>query len=318
LAYLYFLQQFRRTESSVRKIIEGEGLFNADQVLNILGQFSDDTNRLEALKALTNYDNNKAQGLLTKIKDNIDVSHLQKLSVDHYRHMSGLTAIVFLLLAIFAFAYYFFSTSEKTAVPIENFEIFNHDRVVDLSDWKAIKNDKDDRKQSKVIWHDRLKIRRLSKDANEFILRRAVTGLIPPEFSSSTHRISIRNSKDVPLSGPRPIDRLFDVVIDVSNEPVNEWFNFSLDSLYWNVFTNPKDQWVAIPILFKTNSIRFELQSPNRTIKAFQREAYARSDNSGNHLVNEPTAELLEDGRKLIWHIPIVHENWIYKMAWEW
>lgn len=59
LAYLYFLLQNRRTERSVREIVEGEGLFNANQVLEILKEFRDDTQRLKALKHLTNLDAGK-------------------------------------------------------------------------------------------------------------------------------------------------------------------------------------------------------------------------------------------------------------------
>ena len=318
LAYLYFLQQFRHVERSVRQLVEGEGLFNANQVLRILEQFKGDAARLEALKALAHYDTNKAQGILTKIKENVDVTRLQRLSIGHYRYVAAVSAVVFLVLAALALVYSFARVPDVPVAPTASFEVFHHDRVVDLSGWKVVPESEKTQKVSKVAWHDRLKVKRLGRDFNEFVLRRAVTGTIEPEFFSPTHRISVRLSKDVPLSGPRPIDRLFDVVVDVSNEPVNEWFDLAVDAVYWNVFLEPASRWVAIPIQFKTTSIRFELLSPNRPFRAFQREAYARSDQLGNRLVNEPTAQLSEDGTTIVWRVSDVRENWIYKIAWEW
>ncbi len=49
LAYLYFKLQISRAERSIREIVEGEGLFNAELVVEILKQFTDDDARLEIL-----------------------------------------------------------------------------------------------------------------------------------------------------------------------------------------------------------------------------------------------------------------------------
>ena len=198
------------------------------------------------------------------------------------------------------------------------FDVFNHDRVVDLAGWKEISSDQLDIPTSKVLWHDRFKVKRRNSDIKEFVLRRAVTGTIEPEFSSTTHRVTVKSSQERPLTGPRPIDRLYDVLIDVSNEPINEWFDVQLDSVYWNVFLDKKSQWVGIPVLFDTNSIRFELRSPNRPFTAFEREAYDRNESGGNHLVNDPTADRSQDGKVIIWRIANPHKNWIYKISWEW
>jgi hypothetical protein len=198
------------------------------------------------------------------------------------------------------------------------FEVFNHDRVVDLAAWKDISPDQLDIPISKVLWHDRFKIKRRNPNITEFVLRRAVTGNIEPEFSSTTHRVTVKSSKERPLTGPRPIDRLYDVLIDVSNEPINKWFDVQIDSVYWNVFLDKKTQWVGIPVLFDTNNIRFELRSSNKPFTAFEREAYDRRESGGDSLVNDPTAELSQDGKVITWRIANPHKNWIYKINWEW
>jgi hypothetical protein len=55
-----------------------------------------------------------------------------------------------------------------------------------------------------------------------------------------------------------------------------------------------------------------------RAAIAFEREAYDRSDNSGKHLVNDPTAERSAEGKTIIWKIDAPQPNWVYKISWEW
>lgn len=105
LAYLYYLLQDRRAEQSVREIVEGEGLFNANQVLKILKQFKEDAKRLEALKHLTNLDAGKVSAFLEKIKSNVDVNKLQTLSSRHQSNRLGFSALMFLALALAAFLF---------------------------------------------------------------------------------------------------------------------------------------------------------------------------------------------------------------------
>ena len=104
-AYLYFVLQFRRAEYSVQGLLEGEKLFNAEQVVKILAQFKDDAARLAALRTLTKYDASKAAALLSRVKDNIDVKQLTQITSKHYRQVASGFAIFFLLLAALALAY---------------------------------------------------------------------------------------------------------------------------------------------------------------------------------------------------------------------
>lgn len=202
--------------------------------------------------------------------------------------------------------------------PQVGFEIFNQDRVVDLTDWKPMPEDALSVPTSKTVWHDRLKLKRLRDDLKTFTMRRAVTGEIKPEFTSATHRLTVKDASERPLIQWRPIDRLYDVLIDVSNEPVGEWFDVRLDSVYWNVFLTKDSQWIGLPVLFPTHSIRLEVQSQSRTFGSFQRAAYKRTDTPENNLVNEPTAEKSADGHSIVWNIDRPSQNWVYRLAWEW
>ena len=116
MAYLYFLQQTQRIERSVRQIVEGDGL--ADKVLDVLKAFNDDNARLEALKSLTQNDIAKANALLEKIGNDIDINTLNKASTNYYKSISGYSALVFSLFALLALAYYFIKPSHTPVTPI--------------------------------------------------------------------------------------------------------------------------------------------------------------------------------------------------------
>ncbi len=125
MAYLFFQQQVSRAEQSVREIVEGEGLFNASQVLEILKQFSDDTARLEALKALTHHDGAKANNILTKVNANVDIKSLANISHHNYRTASKITASIFSVIAIVGLSYCFYVPSLKqVSTLVEGVELF--------------------------------------------------------------------------------------------------------------------------------------------------------------------------------------------------
>lgn len=104
LAYFYFLYISKDIDRSVKKIVEGEGLFNSDQVLNILKQFNNEELKLKALKEIAKLDSTKAEALLEKIKANIDVNHFNQSSINYYKHISWVAALVFILLAFLGLA----------------------------------------------------------------------------------------------------------------------------------------------------------------------------------------------------------------------
>lgn len=115
VAYLYFTIQVNRAEASVRRSLEGESLFNAEQVLEILSQFSDSDSRLKALKTLTNYDSAKAASLLQKVEGNIDGVQLARTSAKSSQNAAIITAVVFLILTAAALVYTL--VSPKSALP---------------------------------------------------------------------------------------------------------------------------------------------------------------------------------------------------------
>lgn len=106
LAYLLFLFKLRQLERSVRQTLEGEGLFNAQQIVKILEQFKDDhASRLKAIREFANVDRGKAEAILEKVKDNVDVGQLERLSSSKFRWAASALSVFFFAVAVLGFGY---------------------------------------------------------------------------------------------------------------------------------------------------------------------------------------------------------------------
>ena len=103
LACYFFFLQNNQVEQSVRSVIEGEGLFNADQIIKILDQFKDDASRLTALVELTKLDSQKASNLLKKVNATIDVNELHSKKIDLRKYVLLVSSIFFIAIAAVAF-----------------------------------------------------------------------------------------------------------------------------------------------------------------------------------------------------------------------
>jgi len=106
LGYFYFLLAARRTENSIRHIVEGEHILNGGQIVKILGQFTTDPDRLAALKEFTQHDADKAKALLGKLKNNVDLGRLNRDNSADGRRRLAVFAGFFFTLAVFGLAYY--------------------------------------------------------------------------------------------------------------------------------------------------------------------------------------------------------------------
>jgi hypothetical protein len=104
VGYLYFYMQalaLRRSERSVKEIVEGEGLFNSAQVIHILRQFKTEDAKLEALRALLGHDDKTGRRttiLYSKIKEGVDLHALEKTSSKSAETASKISAAVFVFM----------------------------------------------------------------------------------------------------------------------------------------------------------------------------------------------------------------------------
>lgn len=105
IVYVYYTIVIIQAKQSIAGLIEGERLFTAGQVVAILQEFDDDSTRLEALKALTQYDTTKTKVLYGKIKANININALATSLSGHYKVLAGWGTILFFGLAVLTLWY---------------------------------------------------------------------------------------------------------------------------------------------------------------------------------------------------------------------
>lgn len=100
-AYFYYDTVRTEARKSLQSLLENESRFNADQILKILSQFQDDERRLEALKRLTDYDNDRAKILLYKSKEKVDLVAFAKAEDSKKRlHVAAPLMLCFGILGI--------------------------------------------------------------------------------------------------------------------------------------------------------------------------------------------------------------------------
>ena len=199
-----------------------------------------------------------------------------------------------------------------------DFDVYSHQRSLDLRGWKYVTQDRALQEISRAMWQDKLKLRRLRGEVNTFCIRHASTGLPTPEFSSDSHHVTVTETKELPLKGPRLTLRIFDACLDISGEPVADWFSLQLLATYWNAFNNESSAWAAIPAIHPTKTLAFEIWFPaNKPIKRWERREGAR-DTELSEIVTDDAVEVSSDGTHLRWKIDGPRRNWVYKVVWEW
>ena len=198
-----------------------------------------------------------------------------------------------------------------------SFEVYAHDRVVDLAQWKYVPDGERDKKLSRIVFTDRLTVKRLKESHGFFTLRHATTGKIPIDFRSDTHRIDPRETGEQPQGGMGALIRIFDVAFDVRNQPLGQWFDIHLESVYWNAMNDYEKAWTGFPILYKTNRASLEIRFPSgKPIRRWERREGAR-DTTTSDLVND-TAARYSEGRTITWVIENPNRDWVYKVLWQW
>jgi hypothetical protein len=120
LFYSYRVREIERSERSVKEIVEGEGPFDADAVVQILRAFRDDNARLKAIKTIANFGDRSAERIYEKVKGKVDLTRLENDRAAQIRKTSVGAAIFFGLVAAIAIAYPFISEELIPATSAQN------------------------------------------------------------------------------------------------------------------------------------------------------------------------------------------------------
>lgn len=101
LAYLYFLLEFRQAETSVRRLIEDEPFLSSKEIVQVLAQYKDDTERLKALKAITSWGTTRNKDLLQSVREKgVNLNELNRIRAKNLEKRSLLIAAFFFTLAL--------------------------------------------------------------------------------------------------------------------------------------------------------------------------------------------------------------------------
>jgi hypothetical protein len=210
----------------------------------------------------------------------------------------------------------------STALPnvdsSELFDVFSHDRKLDLSRWQYVPPEKSQLKLSPAAWTDRMKVRRRSERATSFCIRHASTGQPTPDFSSPTHDVNVTETTERPINGPQPKLRIFDVCVNVAGEPIDNWFDVQLDVTYWNAFNNVEGAWAGLPLPHGAQNAIFAIQfPPNKAPTIWERREGSR-DTKESQLVTDDSVKGSPNHAYIKWTIQHPQKNWVYKIDWKW
>jgi len=202
--------------------------------------------------------------------------------------------------------------------PMMPFEVFVHDRELNLSSWQFVPPDRAGEKLSAGRWTDRMKVRRHFEKVTSFCIRHASSGQPTPDFMSSTHPLTVTETTERPVGGSKPKLRIFDVCADVSGEPVESWFTVDITATYWNAFNKLDGAWAALPLPHGATTATFTVRFPEtRPPKEWERREGSR-DTDTSDLVTDNSVTVTEDGRRIKWSIRQPRRNWVYKFVWTW
>jgi hypothetical protein len=86
LGALYFRLARQKNESSLTTVLQGEAIAGQAQIVEILKTMTSDEARIQALQALLDYDRERAESLVRKIKRTVDLERFAK-SQGQTRHL---------------------------------------------------------------------------------------------------------------------------------------------------------------------------------------------------------------------------------------
>ncbi len=320
----FFLQQndAKAPDRSLRELVEGERLIDGDTLVAILKEFPTETGRFNALKAILK-DGDKARTILEQAEARTHAVELDRQQGRGRARWLMISAFTFLALAGITLAAAFAAQPTvpvKPPVPLatHDFEVFSYDRKLDLSQWQFVPDGHATEKLSPVLWNDKLKVRRLNARSKSFVIRHATTGIVTPEFSSDTHHVEPHETVEKPQEGKLYKLRIFDVSLDVSGEPVDQWFPLELKAKYWNACNDPEKGWAAIPIVHPTENLVFEIQFPaSKPVETWERRVGPR-DTTTSDLITDDAIWIDPNNQVLRWTVDHPQRNWVYKYVWKW
>ncbi len=318
LAYLFYSYRIREIESSersIRQAVEGEGLFNSDQILQIIKEFKDDKARLAAIKQFAGVHHKSGERIYSKIKSNIDIAHLKTKDQKALQKRSLVLAWFFIILGLLALVSMLVSSS-SSSTPAQPksplFHIQGYTRIYDFSDQIT------DRSQSKTLLLDTISLKRLTPQATYFEIDQDLLSgsSTEPQYTSPTHQILIIRPNEKGSIG----ERHYRVLFDLSNEPLNEWITVQLNSILLGEFLPFLGENAEYKVIYPTDRFQFVFKSPGHIFTRISRSIAPADRFTTLSISNKDDPSFVisrnGDGEDFTWTIEHPRINYRYSIVW--
>lgn len=186
----------------------------------------------------------------------------------------------------------------------------------DLQEWTPTPPQGDPGQFCKVTVDEHQVSRRLSNEA-DYLGRRVGTTGTEPNFTSLTHKVSYQKSDSGRVGGPRMT--IYDVLLDISKEPVNIPFEAHLRTVRYGGFSDPTSEWAAHTIVQPTRTVTIKIRFPaNKPARNFRFSVAGESDRS-NYAPVEPPPDTYEiKDNTITWTVPNPKLSYTYRIDWDW
>lgn len=188
--------------------------------------------------------------------------------------------------------------------------------VFDLTEWTPMPPGGDAGQCCKVTVVENILCRRVDKDAKHLARRAATTGS-GIDFNSGTHPISLQRSQEERMGGPRMAR--YDVLLDISKEPVNAPFRAHLRSVRYGGFRDPDTEWAASTVKQPTRALTIEVRFPfNKPARNFRFSVSAASDGNNYVSLNPPPEQYTITEDAIVWTLKSPKLGHSYRIDWDW
>ncbi len=243
-----------------------------------------------------------------------------------WEHRFGKPLLVLLILFVTAFMVWETLPTDNRAQLLNSvfisrykhdwFKVLDREEIVDMALWIEVPQNMLHQQVSPVKRDIKLRIKKLSGDASCFV-RPILTSGLGPNVVCFTHSYKVKKRRYKAPSRSESLQQ-YDVIIDTSNEDVNEEFDIHLQLITWNGFQDKKDEFAGCLIDHTTVRLELKILFPeNRRPDLIN--AYSYNSHSGiKELMDKNSVDIALDRREVSLTKDHLEPGGGYSIDWTW
>jgi hypothetical protein len=194
--------------------------------------------------------------------------------------------------------------------------------TLDLSGWKSVSEDDVARsiKRSRAVSRNHFVIERLEPEQGVFVHRMGTSSPIEPEVHCDKCKV------EQVIKAVAPAPKEWDIIFDISREPVGPLIDIDFSVDFWNAFDSPDQWWGGFRILYATERAIFRVEFPKEHRPAGKTVTfgYIKANTRRRELL-QPNAEDANvqsnpDGTvsSVMWTVQNPQPDRSYRVFWSW